>query len=760
MGDHHRLDYPRLLAASADLPVYLDNAAAQVIIPAGPNRIGLPGQAIWINLLSGPGCTNAGAGGTEIRGRPESSARRGPGNKMTTQNQQKSDLEQPAKAEGSAGSSRRPSEQPGAGRRSGRTAPWAAVPLNPDFIGKLTNWQLVRYMFQFVRPVQRTAVLACSLVVAGVLLEVMAVNLTRVVINKDKILLQADKQRVIKSHAVMPATRAWHQFLHGPFHLVLLLVLLLAGLVLLSGICNYFRTVVNTRLSMNMVFHMRSAVYDQLQRVGFSFHNQHTSGQLINRALSDLHNIRFFINLSLVSIAEIVFYVLGYNILVAAINPWIGLATLLPVPFWIIYIVRFGKRMQPVQKSLMDTGDALVTVYGENVAGVQVVKAFATQTTETGKYNATLDRLFGQTMSTVGMWANFIPVIRGIATASNLVLFLIGSFLAVHGILHPGDIFVFGVAMGAILSRLQQINQITNQYQTAVVSARRFFEILYATPAIPDPPGLPDLPAGPGRVDFSYVTFGYDARRPVLRDISFSAPAGSMVALVGPTGAGKSTLMQLLARFYDPQAGTITLDGTAINQISLASLRKNIGFVFQETFLFSDTIAANIRYGNPKASDGEVEAAARLAQAHDFISVLPRQYATMLGERGMTLSGGQKQRLAIARAIVANPRILVLDDALAAVDPATEHLIRKALELMMQDRTVFVIAHRLSTVKAADLVVVLEDGRVTQIGPHDELMAQAGHYRYIAEVQLLGKSATLLPVESSHKTRFAGEVGR
>lgn len=233
-----------------------------------------------------------------------------------------------------------------------------------------------------------------------------------------------------------------------------------------------------------------------------------------------------------------------------------------------------------------------------------------------------------------------------------------------------------------------------------------------------------------------------------------------MVALVGPTGAGKSTLMQLLARFYDPQAGGITIDGAGINQVSLASLRKNIGFVFQETFLFSDTIAANIRYGNPTATDGDVEAAARLAQAHDFIMALPQQYETMLGERGMTLSGGQKQRISIARAIVANPRILVLDDALAAVDPGTEHLIRKAMELVMHERTVFVIAHRLSTVKAADMVVVLEDGRVTQMGPHEQLMSQPGHYRSIAEVQLLGRSPSLLPAESSHKTRFAGEAAQ
>ncbi len=649
----------------------------------------------------------------------------------------------------------RPEQLDGADRSDFTSAAaWSPPPstaqIDPN---EFSNFELIKQMFQFVRPVKWMAVLACLLVGLGVFLEISSVDLTRVVINT--VGLGLGSAAAAGSHKP-----DWNTFRNGSLHVALILIGMLALFILLSSVCNFFRSIVNTRLSMDMVFHMRSAVYDQLQQVGFSFHDAHSSGQLINRALSDLHNVRFFVNLSLVSIAEIVGYTIGYNILIATINPWVGLASLLPVPFWIWYILRFGKKMRPVQRDLMATGDKLVNVYSENVAGVNVVKAFATETTETGKYNATADIYFSQVMTTVGMWANFIPVIRGIATGANLLLFFLGAMLAVSGKLHAGDILVFGVAMGAILSRLQQINQIANQYQMAVVSARRFFEILYAYPSIAETPAPPQLPPGPGAVEFSGVTFGYQQDKPVLKNICFQASPGSVVALVGPTGAGKTTMMQLLARFYDPQSGTILVDGHDLRSVSLRSVRRAMGFVFQETFLFSDTVVNNIRYGDPNASVEQVEAAARIAQAHEFIMEMPKQYDTMLSERGLTLSGGQKQRLAIARAIVANPRILILDDAMAAVDPETEHLIRRALELVLQDRTVFIIAHRLSTVKAADLVLVLEQGNITQAGTHDVLLRQPGHYREIAEVQLVGGGPGVLPPLGSTSRRSVAEGSR
>jgi len=275
---------------------------------------------------------------------------------------------------------------------------------------------------------------------------------------------------------------------------------------------------------------------------------------------------------------------------------------------------------------------------------------------------------------------------------------------------------------------------------------------------VPEPPTSRPLPPGPGTVKFEHVSFGYDPSRPVLHDVSFEAAGGSIVALVGPTGAGKSTLVNLIARFYDPQKGRVLIDGVDVRDVTLASLRTQVAFVFQETYLFSDTVAGNIAYGRPGISAGDVEAAARLAQAHEFIDNLPLGYATMLGERGSSLSGGQRQRLAIARAILTNPRVLILDDATAAVDPETEDLIRRGMRLVMHGRTTFVIAHRISTVKRADLVLVIEGGRITQTGTHEQLMREEGHYQEIAAVQLYGDDGQPPDDESpSHMKRIRDE---
>ncbi len=537
-----------------------------------------------------------------------------------------------------------------------------------------------------------------------------------------------------------------------PLRDVILMFMALTGVLLAL---RYLTTVSRTKMSMSMVYYIREAVYDKLQRVGFGFHDAVSSGQLINRALSDLQNVRAFIETAVLTSLDIGLIVTGNIILIFFTSKWLALLSLLPLPIWTWYILRFSRKIQPAAKSVMEAEDKVVSVLTENIAGVHVVKAFATEQVEIGKFNAGCETFLGRVTTRIRLFADFTPVIRTIATASYLSLFLAAGILIIDGWIQIGALLVLGGAMSQILARLQQVSVINEQYQNAIVSARRLYEVLMADPTVPEAPGAPALPAGPGAVRFERVTFGYDPAKPVVKDVNFDVAGGSVVAVVGPTGAGKSTLVALISRFYDPQQGRVLIDGMDIRDVGLTALRTQVSIVFQETYLFSDTVAGNIAYGRPNISEGDIEAAARLAQAHDFIEELALGYQTMLGERGSSLSGGQRQRLAIARAILTNPRVLILDDATASVDPETEDMIRRAMRVVMKGRTTFVIAHRISTVRQADLVLVVEGGRITQSGTHAQLMAEEGHYREIAAVQLHGDEIALTPegLPASHMDR-------
>ncbi len=643
-----------------------------------------------------------------------------------------------------------------------------SIPGLADFqtneVAKLANRKLLRWMFAFLRPVKMLCFIACLYLAAAIAAEVLT---TRQMGNA----IDHIKDLNIRSTGTQ-SFWAWFRGGEGrAFHLhhlwdillghdpgaplrdvILLLVVLMTGLLALR----YLREVVNIKLSMTIVYYIRSAVYDKLQRVGFGFHDVLSSGQLINRALTDLQNVRVFVQTAVLTTLEIALVVGGYMLLLATRSPWVALVSLVPLPFWTIYILHFGKSVQVASKAVMEAEDKNVNLITENIAGVHVVKAFATQDHEIGRYNKHCDSYFDRVISRIRMYAAFTPVIRAIATASHLSLFFFVSVLVIRGTLGPGDFLILGAAMGSILGRLQQVSVISEQYQNAIVSARRLYEVLHAPATVPEKPGAQPLPKGPGDVTFENVSFGYDPAKPVLKDISFRVKGGSVVAIVGPTGAGKTTLVNLVARFYDPQQGSIRIDGIDLRDLNLSSLRKQVAFVFQETYLFSDTVAANIAYGRSQLRGqeiGEIEAASRLAQAHEFIEQLPKGYDTMLGERGASLSGGQRQRLAIARAILFDPRVLVLDDATAAVDPETEEMIRRGMNFVMHDRTTFLIAHRISTVKRADVVVVLEEGRVTQIGTHQQLMNEDGHYRQIAEAQLYGDEVVRGADDPSHMRR-------
>ncbi len=621
-----------------------------------------------------------------------------------------------------------------------------------------TNFELLRWMFSFLRPVKSMAVFACALLVVWITIDITttremgrAVDLIKVIHFKDGATHQGFWGWISSADASASALRG--------------VIGILGVLMIVNTVLRYFRETANMRLSMTMVYYIREAVYDKIQRVGFSFHDRVSTGQLINRALTDLQNVRAFIQTALLVTLEIALIVGGYIILIFTINPWLALVAAMPLPFWTWYILGFGRKVQPAGKAVMEAEDKNVSILAENIAGVHVVKAFAKQKQEVEKYNATCDTFFDKVRARIRLYANFTPVIRTIATISHLSLYLLGGIFIITSYellghkMEVGAFLVLGTAMGAILQRLQQVAVISEQYQNAIVSSRRLYEVLVAPPTVAISDGATPLPAGPGKVRFEHVTFGYDAAKPVLKDISFEVAGGKVVAIVGPTGAGKTTLVSLIARFYDPQQGRVLIDGVDIRDLPLDSLRAKVAFVFQETHLFSDSVQANVAYGKPHLQGGAVEAAARLAQAHDFVSELPKGYETVLAERGASLSGGQKQRLAIARAILSDPRILVLDDATAAIDPETEDLIRRGMKHVMRDRTTFLIAHRISSVKRADLVIVLEEGRVTQSGTHDELMQTDGHYREIAAAQLHGDDDEETDAEAnpSHIKRMRDE---
>ena len=611
----------------------------------------------------------------------------------------------------------------------------------------MTNRQLVWWMFKFLAPVKPLVFLACFYLSAFIGCELLAVRQTGQAIDHIKLLavngggarggfwswIVSGEGQPLRVTSLLDATI--HHDPTTPLRDILLILIVLTAAIL---VLRYCREVANTKLSMTMVFYIREAVYDKLQRVGFGFHDAISSGQLINRALTDLQHVREFVRTAVLTTLEIVLVVGGYIALIASRNVWVALLSLVPLPIWVFYIIKFSKKVQPANQAVMEAGDKDVSIITENIAGVHVVKAFATEKHEIEKYQSNSESYFGKTITRIRMFADFTPVIRAIATASHLSLFWAVGFLMIKGKMNAGDFLILGSAMSAILTRLQQVAAINEQYQNAVVSARRLYEVLAAPATVPESPTARPLPAGTGSVKFENVTFGYAADKPVLHDISFEVPGNAVVAVVGPTGAGKSTLMSLISRYYDPQQGRVLIDGMDVREATLESLRTQVAFVFQETYLFSDTVAANIAYGRPGITPGEIEAAARLSQAHDFIEAMPKGYDSVLAERGSSLSGGQKQRMAIARAILTNPRILILDDATAAVDPETEDMIRRAMKFVMHGRTTFVIAHRISTVKEADIVIVLESGRISQMGTHDELLAQSGHYREIAAVQLYG----------------------
>ena len=523
-----------------------------------------------------------------------------------------------------------------------------------------------------------------------------------------------------------------------PMHVMGGIAALIIAIAAVRGLMHYLVAVSQGRLvNQKIVVDLRSAVYDKLQHLSFRFFDANETGSIINRVTGDVQAVRQFIDQVLMQSIMLTISLSVYLVYMLRIHVSLTLWCLLTTPLLAVLSVWFSRLVRPAYRRNRQLYDKMIVTLAENVQGVHVVKGFAREEQEIGKFAAANRDVKDQQWWLFRMVSLFVPGI-GFVTQVNLIVLLgYGGYLYTKGEISIGQgLAIFAVLLQNFSNQVAATANIANSIQHSLIGAQRVFEVLDAPVEIKDPPHPRRLEQARGEVVFDHVTFGYNPDDPVLTDVSLRVEPGRCVAVVGATGSGKSTMMSLIPRFYDPQQGVVRVDGVDVREYEVDSLRRHVGLVFQESFLFSASVAANIAFGHPGATREQIEKAARIAAAHEFIAELPQGYDTLVGERGNNLSGGQKQRLAIARAILLEPSILLMDDPTAAIDPETEHEILAAMDSAMQGRTTFIVAHRLSTLRRADVIVVLDKGRVVQVGTHDELMEQKGHYRKAARLQI------------------------
>jgi ABC-type multidrug transport system fused ATPase/permease subunit len=493
------------------------------------------------------------------------------------------------------------------------------------------------------------------------------------------------------------------------------------------------RRVVAGKVSLAVEFDLRQQFYAHLQRLDLGFFDGQQTGQLMSRATVDLQSIRFFLGYGLIFITQNLLTITLAAVVMIAINPLLALVALIPAPFVIITATKYSQISRPAQQEVQQRIAELTAEAEENVSGIRIVKAFAREEHQLHRFQRVVARVFDQSIYTTRVQAFFSPLIGLLPQIGIALVLLVGGREVIDGNLSLGAFVAFYTYVGMLAGPMRSLGMALGMAQRAVASGNRMFEILDREPAIQSPPGAPALPAGGGAVELRNVTLRYNGGSPSLTNVDLSVEAGKTIALVGPSGSGKTSLVGLIARLYDPSEGAVSVDGADVREVDVESLRSQIAFVADDSFLFTASVAENIAYARQDASMEEIEAAARRAQADAFIRGLPDGYRTRVGERGLTLSGGQRQRVAIARALLADPRILILDDATSSGDATTEAAIKAGLREAMAGRTTFIIAHRLSTVSLADEIVVMDGGTVVDRGTHEELMAGCGFYREIAE---------------------------
>jgi subfamily B ATP-binding cassette protein MsbA len=515
------------------------------------------------------------------------------------------------------------------------------------------------------------------------------------------------------------------------------LITVFLGLVVLQGLCSMGHSYLTAWISQRIVADFRQHLFAHLHTLSVSFFARRRTGELLSRLMNDVTVIQSVVTETPIDSAkQLVTFVGGITFLLT-MNWRLCLLILVLLPLLVLVAKFFGRRLKSLSTSIQDQTAALSTLIEEVISGIRIVKSFVQTQREESRFAAQVEQTLVLTMRRAGTMAVFIPVISLLTFSAAAAVLWYGGSQVIDGSVSPGDLFAFVLFAGILIGPFSSAARVFAQIREAQGATQRVFEILDTRSEVSDSPAAMPLSTVSGHIRAEHVSFAYDPRHPVLTDVSFEAKPGELVAIVGPTGAGKTTVMNLLHRFYDPTEGHITIDGQDLRQVTMDSWYRQIALVPQETILFGGTILDNIRYGDGKATQEKVVAASRAAHAHDFIMSFPDQYQTIVGEKGINVSGGQRQRIAIARAIVKNPRILLLDEATSALDSESERLVQEALEQLMKGRTTFVIAHRLTTIQRADRILVLNKGRLVETGTHAELMDRKGLYQYLYTLRLI-----------------------